>query len=141
MCVSGFAFWFIVFWCAGFFAETVDDGGEYRKDFKKYFMTNTSWKTTLTGLLTGLVPILYALIDAFNSGAFTGKSTAECMVGAGVIVLGYLAKDGDKTGLPASVVSGQSSVVSSQPNSGSLNPVVTAQITWCRFYKRLPQSL
>jgi hypothetical protein len=63
--------------------------------------TNSSWKTTLAGVLVGSMPIINALIDAYNSGAFTGKSAGQVAMGIGVIVMGILAKDADKTGLPA----------------------------------------
>ncbi len=59
---------------------------------------NTSWKTTLAGLLTGLTPIIYALIDAYNSGAFTGKNGEQVAIGMGLIAIGVLSKDKDKTG-------------------------------------------
>ena len=61
--------------------------------------TNTSWKTTLAGLITGITPIIYALVDAYNSGAFTGKNGEQVAIGIGLIAIGVLSKDKDKTGL------------------------------------------
>lgn len=63
--------------------------------------TNSSWKTTLIGLFTGAIPIIDALVDAYNSGTFAGKNGKELAIGLGVIIFGVLAKDKDKTGLPA----------------------------------------
>ena len=60
--------------------------------------TNTSWKTSLAGLLTGLTPIIYAIVDAYNSGAFTGKNGEQLAIGIGLIAIGVLSKDKDKTG-------------------------------------------
>jgi len=59
---------------------------------------NTSWKTTLAGILTGLTPIIYAILDAYNSGAFTGKNGEQVAIGIGLIAIGVLSKDKDKTG-------------------------------------------
>lgn len=65
--------------------------------------SNASWKTTLLGMVVGALPIINALIDAYNSGAFTGKSAMQCAAGIGIVIFGVVSKDADKTGLPGDV--------------------------------------
>lgn len=62
--------------------------------------SNSSWKTSLAGIIAGAVPIVSALIDAYNSGQFTGKTGGSLLLGLAFIAMGALAKDKDKTGLP-----------------------------------------
>ncbi|APZ82913.1 hypothetical protein [Flavobacterium phage FL-1] len=52
-----------------------------------------NWKTTLIGLITGLIPAIDALITAYNSGYFTGKTGGQLILGIGIILFGALAKD------------------------------------------------
>jgi len=57
-----------------------------------------NWKTTLAGILTGFPVAIDALLTAYNSGAFTGKSGLQLMAGIGLVVLGVYAKDSNVTG-------------------------------------------
>lgn len=57
-----------------------------------------SWKTTLAGLVAGLPAAIDALIQAYNSGAFTGKTGTELAFGIGVVLMGLYAKDHNVTG-------------------------------------------
>lgn len=51
-----------------------------------------NWKTTAAGVLAGCVPIVL--------GYLQGDLTAEkCILGLGIAVLGYFAKDGNVTGV------------------------------------------
>lgn len=53
-------------------------------------------KTTLAGLLTGLPLLIDALIQAYNEGAFTGKSGSQLVLAIGLVLIGYLASDKKK---------------------------------------------
>lgn len=53
-------------------------------------------KTTLAGLLTGLPLLIDALIQAYNAGAFTGKSGSQLLLAIGLVLMGYLASDKKK---------------------------------------------
>lgn len=57
-----------------------------------------SWKTTIAGLLTGLPVALDAIVQAANSGAFTGKTGGQLVVGIGLVVFGAISKDHNVTG-------------------------------------------
>lgn len=57
-----------------------------------------SWKTTLAGLLTGLPLAIDALVQAYNAGAFTGKSGLQLLAAIGLVLLGLFAKDRNVTG-------------------------------------------
>jgi hypothetical protein len=56
-------------------------------------MNTTNIKTTIAGIIAGGVPILSALIHAYQSGQFTGESGQQVALGCALIVLGYLAPD------------------------------------------------
>jgi hypothetical protein len=58
-----------------------------------------SWKTTVTGLIVFLPVAMDAILEAYNSGAFTSKSGLQLFVAVGAIVLARLAKDYDVTGV------------------------------------------
>ena len=55
-----------------------------------------NWKTTVTGVLAGLPLLIDALIQAYNSGAFTGKSGSQLALSIALIVIGYILKDPKK---------------------------------------------
>ena len=55
-------------------------------------------KTTLAGLMVGLPVAADALIAAYNSGAFTGKSGLQLAAAVGIVLLGLVSKDHDVTG-------------------------------------------
>jgi len=57
-------------------------------------------KTTLAGLLTGLPLLIDALIQAYNSGAFTDKSGSQLLLAIGLVLIGYLASDKNKPNTP-----------------------------------------
>jgi hypothetical protein len=54
-------------------------------------------KTTLAGLVAGIPMAVDALMTAYNSGAFTGKSGFQLAVAIAIVLLGYLASDKKKT--------------------------------------------
>jgi hypothetical protein len=55
-----------------------------------------NWKTTLAGVLAGLPLLIDALIQAYNMGAFTGKSGSQLFLSIGLVLLGYFAGDKKK---------------------------------------------
>ena len=54
-------------------------------------------KTTLAGIVAGLPLLIDALIQAYNAGAFTGKSGSQLFLSIALIVIGYILKDPKKT--------------------------------------------
>lgn len=54
-------------------------------------------KTTLAGLVAGIPMAVDALMTAYNSGAFTGKSGVQLAIAIAIVLLGYLASDKKKT--------------------------------------------
>lgn len=54
-------------------------------------------KTTLAGIVAGLPLLIDALIQAYNSGAFTGKSGSQLFLSIALIIIGYVLKDPKKT--------------------------------------------
>lgn len=57
-----------------------------------------NWRTTLAGLVTGLPFLIDALVQAYNSGAFTDKSGWQLFGSIGWIVVTFLVKDFNVTG-------------------------------------------
>jgi hypothetical protein len=56
-----------------------------------------NFKTTLAGIVAGLPLLIDALIQAYNSGAFTGKSGSQLFLSIALIIIGYILKDPKKT--------------------------------------------
>ena len=56
-----------------------------------------NFKTTLAGIVAGLPLLIDALIQAYNSGAFTGKSGSQLVLSIALIIIGYVLKDPKKT--------------------------------------------
>ena len=56
-------------------------------------MNITNIKTTIAGAIAGSVPILTALIQAYQSGQFNGESAGKIVIGIATVILGYLAAD------------------------------------------------
>jgi hypothetical protein len=54
-------------------------------------------KTTLAGIVAGLPLLIDALIQAYNAGAFTGKSGIQLVLSISLIVIGWFLKDPKKT--------------------------------------------
>jgi hypothetical protein len=54
-------------------------------------------KTTLAGIVAGLPLLIDALIQAYNAGAFTGKSGSQLFLSIALIIIGYILKDPKKT--------------------------------------------
>ena len=54
-------------------------------------------KTTLAGIVAGLPLLIDALIQAYNAGAFTGKSGSQLILSIALIVIGWFLKDPKKT--------------------------------------------
>lgn len=54
-------------------------------------------KTTLAGIVAGLPLLIDALIQAYNAGAFTGKSGIQLILSIALIVIGWFLKDPKKT--------------------------------------------
>jgi len=58
-----------------------------------------NFKTSIAGLLAGVPFIVDALVEAYNAGAFTGKSGLQLVAAIGVVLLGLYSKDHDVKGL------------------------------------------
>jgi len=56
-----------------------------------------NFKTTVAGIVAGLPLLIDALIQAYNSGAFTGKSGSQLFLSIALIIIGYILKDPKKT--------------------------------------------
>lgn len=56
-------------------------------------------KTSLAGLIAGVPFIVQALMEAYNAGAFTGKSGLQLVAAIGVVLLGLYSKDHDVKGI------------------------------------------
>jgi len=54
-------------------------------------------KTTVAGIVAGLPLLIDALIQAYNAGAFTGKSGSQLVLSIALIIIGYVLKDPKKT--------------------------------------------
>jgi len=50
-----------------------------------------NWRTTLTGIGLGLIPIAETVLKSLQSGA--AVNWFQIAMGAGIMILGYLAKD------------------------------------------------
>lgn len=57
-----------------------------------------NWKTTLTGLITGLPFLIDALVQAYNAGYFTDKTGWQLFAAIAWILVTRLVKDHDATG-------------------------------------------
>ena len=57
-----------------------------------------NWITTIIGFAGGIYPLLTAIQEAFEAGYFTGKTGTNFWLGLGIIVLGFYAKDKNKSG-------------------------------------------
>jgi len=55
-----------------------------------------NWRTTLTGIGLGLIPIAEATLKAINTGQ--AVNWFQVLTGVGIMVLGYLAKDFNVSG-------------------------------------------
>jgi len=56
-----------------------------------------NFKTTVAGIVAGLPLLIDALIQAYNAGAFTGKSGSQLVLSIALIIIGYILKDPKKT--------------------------------------------
>jgi len=56
-----------------------------------------NFKTTVAGIVAGLPLLIDALIQAYNAGAFTGKSGSQLALSIALIIIGYVLKDPKKT--------------------------------------------
>lgn len=61
-------------------------------------LKNTSWKTSVTGFLTGAPFAVQALIEAYNQGYFTGKTGWQLAASIGFILFAFFTKDNNDTG-------------------------------------------
>lgn len=52
-----------------------------------------NWKTTLSGLLIGTIPLIDALITAYKAGEFNEKSSFELAIATLIVVFGVVLKD------------------------------------------------
>jgi len=57
-----------------------------------------NWKTTLAGLVPGLLLAGNALIEAYTAGTFDGKTGKELIVAIGLFLIGWYATDKNVTG-------------------------------------------
>lgn len=58
-----------------------------------------NFKTSIAGIIAGLPFIIDALMQAYSTGAFTGKSGLQLVAAIGVVLLGLYSKDHDVKGL------------------------------------------
>ncbi len=58
-----------------------------------------NFKTSLAGIIAGVPFIIDALMQAYSTGAFTGKSGLQLVAAIGVVLLGLYSKDHDVKGL------------------------------------------
>ena len=58
-----------------------------------------NFKTSVAGIIAGLPFIIDALMQAYSTGAFTGKSGLQLVAAIGVVLLGLYSKDHDVKGL------------------------------------------
>ena len=56
-------------------------------------------KTSIAGLIAGLPFIIDALMQAYSTGTFTGKSGMQLVAAIGVVLLGLYSKDHDVKGI------------------------------------------
>lgn len=56
-----------------------------------------NWKTTLTGLIAGLVVVLTAIRQYLSGEPVDGDVVIEAIVGISVILMGLFARDADKS--------------------------------------------
>ena len=52
-----------------------------------------NYKTTLSGFLAGLPLAVDALVTAYTSGTFDGKTGIQLALGVGLVLIGAYAKD------------------------------------------------
>lgn len=57
-----------------------------------------NWKTSAAGLIAGLPIAIDALVQAYNTGTFNGKSGGQLALAIGLVLLGLLSKDHNVTG-------------------------------------------
>lgn len=57
-----------------------------------------NYKTTFAGLIAGLPLLADALLKAYETGYFTGKTGLQLVASIGVVIFGIVAKDHDQTG-------------------------------------------
>lgn len=95
----------------------------------------TSWRTSLAGLVTGLGVAGDAVLQAYASGAFTGKTGFQLAAAIGIILLGLYSKDKQVTGgtivnqandANAVSASSQSSVANGVPVASTAQPLSRA---------------
>jgi hypothetical protein len=55
-----------------------------------------NWRTTISGILLGLYPIIDSLMDAYQKGYFEGKKGFQLFAGIAIIILGVVAHDPKK---------------------------------------------
>jgi len=60
---------------------------------------NKNWKTTLAGLVPGLLLAGKALLDAYAAGYFDGVSGTQLVVAVALFLIGWYAKDKNVTGV------------------------------------------
>ena len=56
-------------------------------------------KTSIAGLIAGVPFIIDALMQAYSTGTFTGKSGMQLVAAIGVVLLGLYSKDHDVKGI------------------------------------------
>lgn len=77
-----------------------------------------NWRTTLAGLVTGLPFLIDALVQAYNSGAFTDKSGWQLFGAIGWIVVTFLVKDFNVTGASKKIsAEAQEEIIGDRPKN------------------------
>ena len=51
------------------------------------------FKTTIAGLIAGVPMLVDALLQAYNAGAFDGKTGVQLFLAIGLVLLAYFASD------------------------------------------------
>ena len=54
------------------------------------------FKTTIAGLIAGVPMLVDALLQAYNAGAFDGKTGVQLVAAIGLVLLAYFASDKPK---------------------------------------------
>lgn len=66
-----------------------------------------NWRTTLAGLLPGLLLAGNALLEAYAAGYFDGKTGKQLLISVALFLIGWYAKDKNVTGVEKQKISAE----------------------------------